>query len=52
MKDDLKELDTSMKILCDLFIRTKSTEIADALDILSEYHAQCLADNGQFGVGA
>lgn len=52
MSNELKKLNLAMQLLCDLFIDTKATEIADALDILSEYHAQCIRESGQFGVGA
>ena len=48
----LHRLDQAIEILTILFVDTKSTEIADALDMLSEYREQSIEDNSQFGVGA
>ena len=45
-------LDQAIEILTDLFVDTKSTEIGDALDILSAWREQYVQDNSQFGVGA
>ena len=45
-------LGQAIEILTNLFVDTKSTEIADALDMLSAYREQSVEDNSQFGVGA
>lgn len=52
MIDELKKLDVAMQVLTDLYIDTKSTEIADALDILSQWREDYIEANSQFGVGA
>jgi hypothetical protein len=48
----LHRLDQALEILTILFVDTKSTEIADALDILSAWREKHVQDNSQFGVGA
>lgn len=50
--DILKKLDAATKALIEVFMDTKSTEIGDALDMLSAYREQYVEDNSQFGVGA
>lgn len=52
MSDLTAKLDSAMKILISVFEDTKSTEVGDALDTLSEYRAKYVEDNSQFGVGA
>ena len=52
MKDVLEALDAAMKLLVFVQGETHSSEIADVLDLLSEYREQYVKDNSQFGVGA
>ena len=52
MIDPLKIVDVAMTMLVSIQQDTKSSEIADALDILSAWREQYVQDNSQFGVGS
>ena len=50
--DFIKKLDVAVQVLMVAWEDHHASEIADALDILSDYRAQYVQDNSQFGVGA
>lgn len=52
MPDTLSLLDEAIAKLIELHSFTSSSEIADALYILSMYREQYVEDNSQFGMGA
>jgi hypothetical protein len=51
-KDTLLLLDAAMELLIELRSKTGSSEIADALDMLSAWREQYVQDNSQHGMGA
>jgi hypothetical protein len=50
--DVIKKLDLAMTVLTIVQQDTQSSEISDALDMLSSWREQYVQDNGQFGAGA
>lgn len=53
MTDEItKQIDAASAILIELWQSSKSTEIADILDMLSAYREEYVESNDQFGVGA
>lgn len=50
MGETLRQLDFAMSRLLDLYEDTKSTEIADAIDILTAYRENYINDHDQYVV--
>ena len=50
--DTIQKLRNAQALLVSAWEDTRATEIADAMDMISDYMQQYIQDNSQFGVGA
>ena len=52
MDNNIQRMDLAQQILVSLYDDTRSSEIADAMDMLSAWREQYIKDNSAQGVGA